>query len=120
MGVVVMRNPRGGRRIDKPKVSFYQLRLIPRVHSGGSAHRDAGRRSIDRTMNRALLTLIKLQARGALRRSVRGMRTVRGAMFFAVGLMVFALWLGPTLFTAVKMPRAGVDPAKVREFLPAA
>jgi len=68
----------------------------------------------------ALLKLLRIQARAALRRSIGGVRTVRGAAFFTVGLLVFLLWLGPTLITAVKMPRAGVDPETVREYLPAA
>jgi hypothetical protein len=71
-------------------------------------------------MDRALFTLMKLQARAALRRSVRGLRSVRGAAFFAIGLAVFAAWLGPTLFTTLRVPGAGADPATVREFLPAA
>ena len=71
-------------------------------------------------MNHPLLTLMFLQGRAAMRRSLRGMRSARGAAFFAIGLAVFALWIGPSLYTAVRMPQPGVDPATVREFMPAA
>lgn len=72
-------------------------------------------------MNRALFTLMKLQARAALRRTVRGVRSVRGAAFFAVGVLVFGLWLGPALMAMLSARgREPVDPAAVRQYVPAA
>ena len=71
-------------------------------------------------MDRALFTLMKLQARAAMRRTVRGIRSVRGAAFFAVGLIVFALWLGPTLLSLFLVRREAADPETVRRYVPAA
>src|SRR5689334_649958 len=71
-------------------------------------------------MNPALFKLMTLQARAAVRRSLRGVKSARGAVFFAVGVVVFLLWIGPTLLTLHLTRRDAVDPAKVREYLPAA
>src|SRR4051812_37900697 len=75
-------------------------------------------------MDRALFKLMVLQARAAVRRAVRGVRTPRGAAFFAVGVLVFGLWLGPVLFSTLlhSRPEAGAlrtDPRKARQFMPA-
>src|SRR5881394_1673887 len=68
------------------------------------------------TMPRALLKLIFLHFKAFLRGSVRGMGTVRGAVFLALGVCVMVLWLGSTFFGAFLQPRA--DPAKTRELFP--
>ena len=75
-------------------------------------------------MDRALFKLMRLQARAAVRRALRGVRTPRGAVFFAVGIVVFGLWLGPVLlatFVGSRPARAVVpaDPQRVREIAPA-
>jgi Putative ABC exporter len=66
-------------------------------------------------MDPALIKLMLLQARGLLRRIVRGARTVRGAVFFAFGVGIAVLWLGSVLLSA-KMQRQ--DPEYVRGVLP--
>jgi hypothetical protein len=75
---------------------------------------------VPHVVNRALFILMWLQARAVLRRTVRGAGTVRGAAFLAIGIIVFALWLGPTLLGMSYSRHDTVDPAKVREYLPAA
>src|SRR3954471_474367 len=67
-------------------------------------------------MPRALLKLIFLHFKAFLRGSVRGMGTVRGAVFLALGICVMALWLGSTFFGAFLQPRT--DPGKTRELFP--
>jgi hypothetical protein len=64
----------------------------------------------------ALLKLIGLNTRAKLRRSVRGVKTVRGAVFLALGLGVFLMWLASSLVNAFLVPRA--DPIKIRTFFP--
>src|SRR5688500_946077 len=56
-----------------------------------------------------------LQLRGLVRRMLRGARTVRGAIFFILGLLIFAAWLMPAFFQA-NLGR--VDPAEVRRTMP--
>jgi hypothetical protein len=72
------------------------------------------------TMDRALFILMMLQARAVVRRTLRGARTIRGAAFLAVGVVVFILWLGPTLMGMSYSRRDTVAPEKVREYIPAA
>ena len=67
---------------------------------------------------------MRLQARAALRRAVRGVRTPRGAIFFGIGLLVFGMWLGPLVFAAVfgsRGHRSGfaADPLEARQVAPA-
>jgi hypothetical protein len=66
----------------------------------------------------ALLRLLSLQARAALRRAWRGARTVKGALLGAVGLSLFFAWLLPTVLLATRAPP--VDPGRVRQFAPLA
>lgn len=66
-------------------------------------------------MNPALLILMRLQFRGLLRRLLRGARTVRGALFFALGLLIFAMWLVP-VFIGGNIAKA--DPDNVRAVMP--
>ena len=70
-------------------------------------------------MNRALLKLLKLRAGGALRRSVRGVKTVRGAIFFLLGLAAVLMWLGPQVMMAlVNAGQPRVDQQVLRDVLP--
>jgi hypothetical protein len=41
----------------------------------------------------ALFKLMRLQGRGMFRRTLRGATTPRGAVFYAVGVLIFAVWL---------------------------
>src|SRR5688572_9932909 len=66
-------------------------------------------------MDPALLKLMRLQSRALLRRLGRGLRTFRGAAFFALGLAVFILWIGPAVWSASQQ-RA--EPAHVRAVVP--
>src|SRR5438552_1277535 len=67
---------------------------------------------------RALLKLIRLQARAFRRRSLRGVKTWRGALFLGLGLIGFALWLGTSLINAMLAKRP--EPEKVKLFFPLA
>lgn len=63
----------------------------------------------------ALGLLLRMQVRGRLRKITRGGRTVKGKLYLCMMLGMFALWLGPTIGTALFMPRP--DPIYVRSFL---
>src|SRR3982751_5208519 len=67
-------------------------------------------------MHRGLWKLMLLQARSVARRSFRGARTVRGAIFLILGILLVLLWLGPNIVNAYIMPRA--DPRQVRVYFP--
>src|SRR4051794_38447186 len=60
----------------------------------------------------ALWTLIGLHLQGKSRRMLRGVRTPRGLIFLALGILMMCAWLGPMVFRALRMPRA--DPELVR------
>src|SRR3954462_518439 len=66
-------------------------------------------------LHHGLITLMRLQWKAAIRRSFRGARTARGAVFLAMGIAVFLLWLGPSLVNAYFMGRS-TD--KVKLFFP--
>ena len=58
---------------------------------------------------------MQLQARGLVRRIVRGAGSVRGAVFFLFGVLIFGFWLWSTTFAAqVDRP----DPDSVRGVVP--
>lgn len=59
-----------------------------------------------------------LQARAAVRRTFRGLRTVKGAALGLVGAVVFLSWLMPMGMAAAQAPP--VDPQAVRDFAPLA
>ncbi len=67
-------------------------------------------------MPSALWTLIGLHFRGRIRRMLRGVRTPRGLTFLVLGILMMFAWLGPTVYRAVRMPRA--DPQLVRTVAP--
>jgi hypothetical protein len=72
-------------------------------------------------MDRALIKLLKLRFRGALRRSFIGIKTVRGALFFILGLGMMLLWLGPQIAIAIAAPKARpTDAQALRDVLPLA
>ena len=52
-------------------------------------------------LHSALLKLIALRMRGLRRRMLRGVKTPKGAVFFALGLAMFALWMGPSVAQAI-------------------
>jgi hypothetical protein len=51
----------------------------------------------------ALWTLIWLNFRAVLRKTFRQLRTVRGFLFFIVGLSVAFMWIGPSLFLNLRL-----------------
>jgi hypothetical protein len=65
---------------------------------------------------RALLLLNWLNIRARLRRSVRGARTVKGALFLALGVFVLVLWIGPAVLSAHVVQRA--DPQRTLAVVP--
>src|SRR5947207_5965067 len=69
-------------------------------------------------MHRALFTLIRLQGKAVVRRSFRGAKTPRGAIFLTLGLGVFLLWLGSSVLNTVVAGKQ--DPQQVRTFFPLA
>lgn len=66
--------------------------------------------------SRALLLLIGLIIRAKLRRSVRGARTARGAVFLSLGVIVLLIWLAPSVMSAHLLPRS--DPQRTRTLFP--
>jgi hypothetical protein len=65
-----------------------------------------------------LWILLLLQAKALGRRVTRGARSVKGGLFLLVGILVFGLWLWPSILTATAMPRT--DPDAVRAVAPVA
>src|SRR4051812_38858166 len=64
----------------------------------------------------ALLFLYRLQSRAVVRRLVGNLGTVKGVLLFVFGLAVIALWLAPSLWQAMRMPRT--DPKVVQDVVP--
>src|SRR6187431_170382 len=73
-------------------------------------------RAREKTHMRALLLLNWLNIRGKLRRSVRGARSVKGALFLALGAFVLLLWIGPAVLSAQVVQRT--DPQRTLVILP--
>jgi hypothetical protein len=69
-------------------------------------------------MDQALIKLLKLRFRGAVRRSFRGVKTVRGAIFFLLGLGAMLMWLGPQVMMLFGARHETVDPQVLRDILP--
>ncbi|MDP9174425.1 MAG: putative ABC exporter domain-containing protein [Planctomycetota bacterium] len=67
-------------------------------------------------MPQALRMLMKMHFRGKFRRMLSGVRTPRGAVFLLLGIVVLCLWLGPSIFLAIKTPRA--DPQRILTVAP--
>ena len=66
----------------------------------------------------ALLGLLRLRAKARFRRATRGLKSPKGAALTVLGVSMFALWLGPSLYTRSYMGRT--DPETVRMFAPLA
>ena len=84
-----------------------ELRPLEKIHDGKSM--------IGSILPPALSLLLRMQVRGRLRKVARGGRTVKGKLYLCLMLVMFALWLGPTVGSAVFMPRP--DANYVRSFL---
>jgi hypothetical protein len=67
-------------------------------------------------MPRALWMLLRFHFGGVFRRMLRGVRTPKGFTFLVLGILVCFAWLGPSLYRAMRMPRA--DPQMVRNVAP--
>ncbi len=67
-------------------------------------------------MHRGLIKLMLLQARAVARRSFRGTRSLRGAIYLILGVSLLVLWLGPSVLNAFILPRT--DPRLVRVYFP--
>jgi|GEM_PF-554923 len=63
----------------------------------------------------ALRLLMRMQVRGRLRKIARGTRTAKGKLYLCMMLIMFAMWMGPTVGSAVFMPQP--DAIYVRSFL---
>src|SRR5437762_1547941 len=72
--------------------------------------------SLDRRMPIALLELIAVHGNARLRRSLRGVLTVRGATFLVLSGLIIAIWLASGFFGADRVGHA--DPDTVRTFFP--
>jgi hypothetical protein len=68
-------------------------------------------------MNHALRLLIVLQGKSLLRRTVRGLRSAKGVIFFALALLVVGLWLWSAIMMA-RHPGQQVDPEHARVAAP--
>jgi hypothetical protein len=69
-------------------------------------------------MDPALIKLLRLRLRGGLRRSFRGIKTVRGAVFFLFGLGTLLMWIGPQFVVLFFAKHARNDPEILRDILP--
>jgi hypothetical protein len=68
-------------------------------------------------MDPVLIKLLRLRLRGALRRSFRGLKTVRGMLFFLLGAGTLLLWIG-SQFLVLFIPHARGNPEVLRDVLP--
>src|SRR4051812_39015222 len=68
-------------------------------------------------LDRALITLLRLQLRAKFRWLFRGGRSGRSIMFFIVGLLVMTAWILPNVLHLAMKGRT--DPTKVQVYLPA-
>jgi hypothetical protein len=59
---------------------------------------------------------MRLQARGLTRRALRGAKTPRRMLLFALGGVIIVLWLGPSLFMQNRLPPS--DPQRIRTVAP--
>ena len=65
----------------------------------------------------ALYKLLSLRMRGMRRRMLRGIKTPKGAVFFGLGVLMFAIWLGPSVVFAFR-ENQGADPSQLEATMP--
>ncbi len=70
-------------------------------------------------MHPGLVKLVRLRFRAGVRQTFRGLKTVRGALLFLLGVAVFAAWLGPSLVMVAITP-VETDTARFRGGFPLA
>jgi hypothetical protein len=70
-------------------------------------------------MDPVLIKLLKFKFRGALRRSFRGMKSVRGMVFFVLGMAALVMGFGPQIVILFIQPHKP-DPEMLRDVLPLA
>ncbi len=68
-------------------------------------------------MDRALWKLLGLKVRGLRRRMFRGVKTLRGGIFFALSVVLMVFWIAPSIFMAMT-EEARSDPQSVRTYVP--
>ena len=71
-------------------------------------------------MHPALWKLSRLRLTGIRRRMFRGIKTPRGAAFFVIGIVMLALWLGPSIAMSFALPRNPNDLAMLHSLAPLA
>jgi len=64
----------------------------------------------------ALYKLLSLRMRGMRRRMLRGIKTPKGAVFFGLGVLMFAIWLGPSVVFAFR--ENATDSAQLEAAMP--
>ncbi len=64
-------------------------------------------------MHPALIHLIRLQYRGKIRNGIQKLKTLRGAFYFVMMLLMFGFWLGPQI--AVMIMQANENPERFRQ-----
>src|SRR3954469_24810660 len=69
-------------------------------------------------MHRGLLKLMRLQLRAVFRRMFRGVKTVKGVIFFTIGAVMFVTWFSSTIMGAVMIKHE--DPQRVLTYFPLA
>ena len=65
----------------------------------------------------ALYKLLSLRTRGMRRRMLRGIKTPKGALFFAMGVLMFGAWLGPSVVFAFR-DNHGTDLVQLEATMP--
>ncbi len=71
-------------------------------------------------MHPALIKLLKLRFRSFGRRMVRSAKTPRGAVLLGLGVLMLAMWLGPTLAMTFMDGQPRSNPETVRTIIPLA
>lgn len=64
----------------------------------------------------ALRTILRLRLRSTRRRMVRGLKSPKGAALFFMGMLLFTLWLAPSVWLVLSGKQG--DPENLRTFFP--